>query len=108
MPAQQQEKKAAGLESLWDSCSFVFIFILHYRLYCSLINDEPCGQLRSTTIDFSTTCPPSIEKPDANSIPNLIPQVEGTTDPSTVSCVDDDINNEGKRARVGPGKPCTC
>jgi len=26
--------------------------------------------------------------------------VEGTTDPSTVSCVDDDINNEGKGVHV--------
>ena len=71
----------------------------HDQLRSTTIHYDP---LRSTTIHYDPflDCLYSLDPHSFPNRSNSIPQVEGTTDPSTVSCVDDDINNEGKGVHV--------
>jgi hypothetical protein len=101
-----EKKKQAGLEvyCLGLVLIYVFLFFVFCITTCTArsttMNHD---QLRSTTIHYdplrSTTI---LYDPLRSTTIHYDPlrQVEGTTDPSTVSCVDDDINNEGKGVHV--------
>ena len=71
----------------------------HDQLRSTTIHYDP---VRSCTIHYDPflDCLYSLDPHSFPTRSNSIPQVEGTTDPSTVSCVDDDINNEGKGVHV--------